>query len=483
MTTFGIIEDIERRILSRELLPGARMPSTRALSSEIGVAAGTVARAYRQLIDRGLLVATVGRGTFVADTDVRNTVWANGYARTDDTTPEFSRAALTNRWLFESRANDGIQLMGGYGDVEKPLGRGLLTSIEAHTRPLDRRFHDLHPADGAAGPRAVVAQALGRMMLRDIAPSQIVLGNGAHTLLDMTLRALVRSGDTILAEHPTYYGALDLFDAYRLKVVPISRSAAGLDFAALEIAARTRHPRLLYLTGSPSTPCGHRLAPEDQTRLLALHRRMRLPIIEDSSLWPFSFDGEVDRPLFSLDEDDLVIHICSFSKWFFPSLRFAAAMGCSREFTRLRHINRGITRISSAFPQFAVSDYLESADFPRDLAASIASYETARNVLCDALQTHLPRHMTVDCPSAGFSVWLDLPKRISPSRLYGQCMRLGVYPLLGSVFSLEDRPVMGVRLAYGQNSEAELVEAARRFGKAIELMAHPMDGKRPSSLA
>lgn len=470
MIASDIVQNIENRIIKGELSPGARMPSTRTLSSDLGVAPGTVARAYRQLTERGLLTATTGRGTFVANTQDQSKIWPDRFARTDDTLPEFSRAALTNRWLFESRANDGIQLMGGYGDVNKPLGQGLLARIKDHGGPLDPRFHELQPADGAMQPRTSIARCLGRMMLRDIEPGQIVLANGAHTLLDMTLRALTRPGDAILVEHPAYYGALDLFDAHRLKVIPISRTEVGLDLSALEIVARTHDPKFFYFSGSPSTPCGHMLNTDDQMRLLSIHRRLRLPIIEDSSLWPFSFDDQRFAPLFSLDRDDLVIHICSFSKWFFPSLRFAVAIGTSREFTRLRQINRGITRISSAFPQFAVGEYLESPAFASDMTASVKVYESARDAFCTSLERHVPTKIKLRRPEAGFSVWLDIPQRLSSSQLYGQCTRLGVYPLLGKVFSLEDKPISGVRLAYGQNSETSLVEGARRFGKAIETL-------------
>ncbi len=154
----------------------------------------------------------------------------------------------------------------------------------------------------------------------------------------------------------------------------------------------------------------------------------QLPVIEDSSLWPFSFEGQPCRPLYSQDEDNLTIHICSFSKWFFPSLRFAAALGRSPEFRQLRQVNRGITRITSAFPQFAVSHYMKSGRFASDLQASNVAYEKARNALFESLKRSCPNDASFQRPDAGFSIWVDLPLQVSSSQLYGQCMRLGVYP-------------------------------------------------------
>lgn len=463
----ALAELIEERIFSGELKPGERLPSTRATSAAHGIAPGTVARAYRKLVARGLLSATVGRGTFVAGA---TRPAGGGMREIDNGSDLFARAALTNRWLFESRAADGIQLMGGYGDVHKPLGTGLIAALQDHGAAHRDVIAELHPPDGAIGPRETIAGRLGAMMGRDIGQDQIILGDGAHAFLDMTLRALTRQGDTILAEHPTYYGALDLFGAHRLKVIPVERGPNGLDLDALDVAARTTAPRLFYFTGNPSTPRGHVLSAPQRQALLALLKKWQLPTIEDSALWPFMFDGRPDPPLANADEDGLVILICSLSKWFFPSLRFAAAIGSGPCFDRLRMINRGITRISPAYPQFAIADYLADATFERDLAASIAAYAGAGRLFVDHLQKALPRRVGIQVPTGGFTVWLDLPETISASQLYGQCLRLGVYPLLAKVFALETRKVSGMRLAFGQNTDADLLEGAQRISRGIELV-------------
>jgi|GEM_PF-2299998 len=467
MNAAGLAQSIEIKILNGTYAAGARLPSTRDMSEQLGIAPGTVARAYRQLQERGLLQATTGRGTFVAGPSEREDLWDGDHVYFDNDLPEFSRAALTNRWLFESRASDGIQLMGGYGDVNKPLGQGLLRQMASERDAFGNRIAELQPADGADDPRTLIAKRLSQMMDHLIEPREIIFGNGAHTLLDMALRALTRPNDIILAEHPTYYGALDLFDAHRLKVIPISRGRDGLDLGALEAAIRVYRPKLFYFTGSPSTPRGNCLNKTERRELLGIIRRTRLPAIEDSSLWPFNLDSAPTRPLFANDETDSIIHICSFSKWFFPSLRFAVALGRSREFVRLRQINRGITRIQSAFPQFEIADYLGSATFEADLEASINEYRAARDELFDALSDRLPRNIVPQRPTAGFSLWIDLPGSVSTSQLYGQCTRHGVYPLPGKVFSLEDRTEPGLRLAFGQNKKRDLKLAAERVAKSI----------------
>jgi len=441
------------------------------MSQETGLAPGTVARAYRMLRDRGLLRAGVGQGTFVSDRSgpalAPRRLSGDGPA---EIAGRHARAALTSRWLFEARANDGIQLMGGYGDVGKALAQGLIARIGERGIASAAAIATLHPADGAAEARNAIADRFTRLMGRHVTGEELVLSHGAHALLDMALRAMTRPGDTILTEHPTYYGALDLFEAHGLDVVPIARTPRGLDLAALEHACRTRSPRLFYFTGSPSTPCGHVLEEGEARDLLALVKKWHLPTIEDSALWPFRFDGRPLPPLYAQDDSALVIHICSLSKWFFPSLRFAVALGTSRSFARLRLVNRGVTRISSVYPQFAVADYLASSAFETDFRSSVAAYAEACDALLAGLHRHLPGRLRPEAPRGGFSVWIELPSRLAPERLYGQCMREGVYPLIGRIFTLKSEEVTGLRLAFGQNPPARLEEASRRLGTALRLV-------------
>lgn len=465
----GLDQHLTNAIQTGRIPAGTRMPSVRALARQLGVAPGTVAKAYTGLQDRGLVAAERGRGTFVcADRAVfgqmGSTVRASPAAAFLGRHP---RATLTARWLADSMVADGVQLMGGYGDVRKPLARAFSDFVARNGVAATGDITQLYPAEGARAARAMVAERISRLAGCPLDEGSIVFGQGANLLLDTTLRALTRPGDTIMTENPTYYGALDLFEAYGLNVAPVRRSAAGLDLDELARLCAAERCRLLYLTGSPSNPLGLVMGDDEEEALREIVRRFDLTVIEDSSLWPFQYGRSRLRPLFSTDISQHVILICSLSKWFFPSLRFAVAIGTSRTFARVNVVNRGVMRITSSFPQFAVAQYLHDDAFEADLEASRVLYLEAREATVRGIAAHLPDDVRHVMPDGGFTIWVNVPPSIPLDRLYAECLRCGVYPLPGHVFAVDGTSGNGLRIAFGQNSADRLDEGIRRLGQAM----------------
>lgn len=463
----ALAEHMTRCIKTGKYAAGLRLPSVRALAKRLGVAPGTVAKAYARLQDEGFLAAERGRGTFVLSRwSLAARTEGGGSPIATSFLGHHPRAALVARWLANTMVTDGIQLMGGYGDPKKPLARGFTASLEEHDTAND--ITRLYMADGAPQALSQVAARFSQLMQAPVAENSIIFGQGANLLLDTTLRAITRPGDVIMAEDPTYYGALDLFEAYGLEVVPISRTAAGLDLDELDRVCARERSRLLYFTGSPSNPFGLVMDDREEGMFRDIVRRRGLTVIEDSSLWPFQYSEPWRRPLFATDVGNQVILICSLSKWLFPSLRLAVAIGTSRNFGRVRLVHRGMMRISSCFPQLPFATYISSQSFERDLQSACALYREARDVAASALELHLPDDVGVTLPGGGFTIWLNLPPTISADRLYAECLRFGVYPLPGHIFSFDRREADGLRLAFGQNDAAQLAEAISRLGKAMQ---------------
>lgn len=448
---------------------GTRMPSVRALAKRLGVAPGTVAKAYAGLRDRALVATERGRGTFVC-ADRAVLAQTEGIARVPPASAflgRHPRATLAARWLADTMVADGIQLMGGYGDPCKPLAKGFSNFVSEHGIAAVGDITQLYPAEGARPARAMVAERLTRLTGQTVGESSIVFGQGANLLLDTTLRALTRPGDAIITEDPTYYGALDLFEAYGLAIAPVRRTSIGLDLDELVRLCSADRCRLLYLTGSPSNPLGLVMDDREEEALREIVRRFDLTVIEDSSLWLFQYGKASRRPLFATDINHHVILICSLSKWLFPSLRFGFAAGTSRTFARINVVNRGVMRITSSFPQFAVGRYLRGKAFERDLEAARGLYAEARNAALEAIATHLPDDIGYVTPGGGFTIWLDIPDSVSLDRLYAECLRCGVYPLPGHVFAVDNGTSNGLRIAFGQNSVERLDEGIRRLGQAM----------------
>ena len=253
-------------------------------------------------------------------------------------------------------------------------------------------------------------------------PGELMLTAGASAGLDMLIRVFTRPGDTVLVEAPSYHEALKVIRDYPVKLVEVPLDEEGLQIDAL--AAQLDHlhqagerPVLLYTIPTFHNPSGVTLNPLRRVRLLELAKQYELLVLEDDVYRDLYFEEPAPPSLHSLDTEDLVIRLGSFSKILAPGLRLGWFIGAEEQLAQLARSGL-VSSGGGATPFVActVAAFCEQGWLEPHIETLRASYRRRRDVMLETLAEHVPAEVTWTHPAGGFFVWLTLPASL-PARV------------------------------------------------------------------
>ena len=395
-------ECLRQGIRSGTLASGARLPASRALAAELGVARNSVLYAYEQLASEGFLVAS-RRGSVVAALAGRRTV---AEPRLNAPAP---RASLSRR-AQNMPALPGSETAAAFAPGVPALGD---FPVLRWRRMLDRAWASLTPAqlnyaDPAGEPalREAIAAHLrvARGALVDAA--QVFITDGTQSSLDLCARAFADAGDKVWLENPGYQGAVAAFRAAQLKTIGIVVDAEGMAPTAGDWLRQ--RPRLIYTTPSHQYPVGSVLSLARRLALIDGARQAGALVVEDDYDSEFRHDGPPLACMQGLAVDAPVVYLGTFSKTLFPALRMGfmvvpTALAPALSEMLARAAPRGRTA-----EQLALAEFITSGQFSLHLRRMRRLYRQRRDALVAALARHLGDVATVHGGSAGMHLALRL---------------------------------------------------------------------------
>ena len=269
--------------------------------------------------------------------------------------------------------------------------------------------------------------------LHAVAPSRIVITPGSYTFLALLARVLVASGP-VLVEAPTYDRMISMLRRAGAQIVPIGRTADGIDLAALEkyleTAVRADRPAFLYVMPSFHNPTGTTMPAPDRERLADLAIRHELLLVEDDPYGQLRFDGESPASLHSLltarGAGHLTVFASSFSKIIAPGLR--VGYGVLPE-----HLAGPVTGAAAdayvsppMWPQAVAYEFLAGGFLPAHLVRAREMLRRRRDTLLGRLDAGLSGHARWTVPDGGYFLWLELPEQLRSADLLEDCERDGV---------------------------------------------------------
>ncbi|MFN8595200.1 MAG: PLP-dependent aminotransferase family protein [Anaerolineae bacterium] len=457
-------------ILSGELKHGLKLPSTRALASELHVSRNTVLNAYQQLLAEGYLESHAGSGTFVAQVLPEQLL----------TPPD--RTSVVNAPLAVSGASQSTQTRSQHtSSTSAAPARSLPRPFRAEVPALDafpyelwtrlvvrqaRRLpHTTFSYQDPAGYRPLrEAIAAHVTVSRQVhcTPEQIVMVSGAQGALDLAARILIKKGEPVWMEDPGYPGARGAFNAAGAQIIPVPIDHEGLMIDAA--LARAPQARLAYLTPSHQFPLGVTMSLTRRLALLDWARRTGAYLIEDDYDSEYRFAGRPLAAMQGLDEAERVIYIGTFSKVLFPALRIGYLILPTHLVGEFLKFRRFVDNHLPILEQAVLTDFIAEGHFTRHLRRMRTLYAERRAALLKAAR-NLP--LDIYAPEAGIHCVGWLPADIDEQALVrqGAAHNLDLTPL--SVFCLEPLPRKGLLLGYGGYSAAEIRAGVRRLAAAL----------------
>jgi GntR family transcriptional regulator/MocR family aminotransferase len=463
-------------ILDRQVPINQPLPSCRALAKDLKVARGTVALAYLQLVDQGLLVARERRGHFVNPDAVtrlprvRTAPRTAGRGRGPDWSRRLTFRPSDDRQIEKPADWISYRYPFVYGQFDPtlfPTAEWRECSLMAlGVREIRNWASDMIDRDDPLLVEQIQARLLPRRGIF-ASPDQIMVTLGAQNALFL-LATLLAGGQSIVAvEEPGYPDVRNIFTSRGAKVVRAQVDEEGLDPDALP-----ERCDYVFTTPSHHCPTSARLSLDRRRQLLDRAGRDDFVVIEDD------YDSQISDPdaplpsLKSLDRECRVIYVGSLSKTLAPGLRLGYLVAEPPLVKELKTLRRLMLRHPPANNQRAVALFLSLGHHDALIARLTQAYTRRRKILSAALARHLPQLRSSDGRS-GNAFWLEGPPGFDTEALARIARENGVLVEPGAVFySAEPPPANMMRMGISSIAEADIEPGVRQLaGVAGTLIA------------
>jgi len=471
-----IRDELAARIASGKLKDGAKLPTVRELAKERSINPMTVARAYRELADRGFITARPGSGSYVS---------RPGRAAANGRTPASAESSIDpggiSSRLFElARAPGVIAFTGNYPSVEMSDASAFVRCLQ---ESLARGAAEYFRYDPPAGREDLREALLSFLASHGIftATSDLIVTSGGQQGMDIVVRSLLRRGDRVILEQPAYFGAINVVRAAGAVPVPVRFGQHGFDLDEMADAIKRHHPRLIIINPTFQNPTGHSVPLDQRHGLVRLALEHGVPILEDDHSPELRFRGEALPPLRALPGADQVVYYTrGFGKTFIPGVRLGFLLPPRSGLQPCLEIKATTDLQSPALLQGALADYLEHSDWKAYLARVTAAYRQRQEQLFDILVDEVGDYGQLSLPEGGLSLWLELASEINAREVYFNAVRRGVAFAVADSFSFRSDQPSALRISFGRTDPNDYEEGANRLAHVLRNVVTP---RRPLSSA
>jgi 2-aminoadipate transaminase len=368
-----------------------------------------------------------------------------------------------------------ITLTGGVPDPESLPFDDLADVARAVLKQEDGRLAlQYGGSQGFLGLREWLAERIGRVEGVSLAPENITITNGSAGALANICETFLDPDDVVIAEAPTYPGAMRTVRAQgaRVEAVPVDSEGLRPDALAQTVEALIRRgarPKLVYTIPNFHNPTGATLSLERRRAVLEIARRHRLLIVEDDAYGEIRFEGERVPSFFALSGGDGVLRVGTFSKVLATGLRVGWVAAAQEPIDYLLRMRFDMG--TSPWIQRLLTEYVSRGLLDRHLPHVVEIYRRKRDAMAAALEQHCAPYLTWRLPEGGFFLWLEMDRGVQPAALREAAAQEGVAYVSGDTFFEDHSGSQFIRLAYSFVAEREIREAIRRLGRALERAA------------
>lgn len=467
-----VIELIERDILEE----GTALPSSRELAGKLGVDRTTVYRAYQELMALGYLVSRPGSYT---------TVRKRPKVITKISPPEkglinWSKiSSESSRYLYNVYRNFSPEKA-----PDAPPDLINLSTLNPDSRifPVNdfrRCMNQVLVNEGPkilsygeyAGYRPLREDIAQRLQIHGIAasPDDVLITNGAQQALELILKLLAGKGRKVAIESPTYANMIPLLRHHNISILEIPMDNKGMDLGVLKSRLEKDRPAFVYTIPNFHNPTGITTSQSHREALLRLCEEYAVPLVEDGFEEEMKYFGKVVLPIKSMDRNQVVIYLGTFSKVLFPGVRIgwiAAERECIK---RLTAIKRFVDLSGSTVVQAAMSAFLRQGYYDLHLKRMHRIFRKRMQVALNSLKESLPRHINWTKPDGGYTIWVDLKQSYEdePS-LKEFLLKYRVMASPGDYYFHSSQPRRYLRISIASLNEHEIREGIARLGRALD---------------
>jgi len=429
------------------IAPDTKLPTIRRFAESLNVNAVTIVNAYRYLENRRAVYSITGSGIYAADLGVSETAVGPAILTREkkdnpEATIDFSKASISNE-LFPVREFKSL-----FNEVlDRDKGDAFEYEEIRGYRPLREAF----------------CEYMARFGLKPLADRVHVI-SGAQQGIDIASKTLLKTGDAVIIESPTYLGAMASFYSRGASVYEIPMRSGGVDIETLTALVRKFKPKLFYCMPYFQTPTCYSYSLENKRALLELAYKYNFYILEEDNQSDFNYREEAIVPIKALDYRNKVIYLKSFSKLLMPGLRIGFML-LPKSISQAALAAKQTSDIdTSGFLQRAFHLFLEKGMFYEHAKKMRNIFEIRYNHTLNALNRNLKGLLGYSEPGGGLNFWLSLPP--GKESFFDKLSAAGVSVSEGSMFSFEQN-LPFFRISFADIAPADIDAGIEIIGRCL----------------
>jgi len=363
-----------------------------------------------------------------------------------------------------------VSLAGGMPNVSS-LPKELIT--ESFKKLMSSRGDMALQYGGGQGDITLRGQIHDIMALEGINSSveDLVVTTGSQHGLELIAGLFLDEGDVVIAEGPSYVGALGIFRHYQATVEHVYTDNDGMSPEALkEAIAKLKKAgkkiKLLYLVPNFANPSGVTLSAKRRPEILEIAKANNILVVEDNPYGLLYFDKKPPKALRSMDDN--VIYLGSFSKILVPGFRVGYVLAPPPIREKLVLAQESAILCPSAFSQMMISEYLATADWKKQVDTFRGVYKERKDAALKAMKKYLPTLNTTK-PDGGFYLWVDLPKGMDSKAMLPLAVKELVAYTPGTAFYGDGQGKDKLRICYSFPTPERIDLGIKRLSNVINL--------------
>lgn len=416
-----LTKQIKQAVLAGKLTCGARLPSSRAMATELGISRNTAMAAIEHLKAEGYLEARQGSGTRIAD--VSRTELGRSTGDLTVKAPVFQHR-LARQWqtalaVYHQATPDLPQpFRPGIPDVKVFPYELWNASLRRASRRLDERAAGYGDISGHPWFREVLATHLAETRGVIAEPSQILVTASARGATSLIASALLDPGDAVWVEEPGFRGPKTIFAAAGAALIPVPVDEHGITLATASVLPR---PRLIYATPSHQYPTGTIMRLSRRLDLLNIAAKANAYIIEDDYDSEFQYRGRPIAALQGLDRAGCVLYVGTFSKSLLPSLRIGFIVAPKDLAPQLAQVHRNTGQLVPPVIQLAAADFIDSGQYRAHVRRMRTLYAKRLDLFAELIAAKSGGRLSATVPDGGMQTVVSdaagIDDRVLASRL------------------------------------------------------------------
>lgn len=434
----------------------SRLLPSRELARRLGLSRNTVTDALDQLVAEGYLEARVGAGTFVTSTMRATHAPVSPRSRA---LPKNPARLASVKVALEAVGSSAGPLRNGCPALASFPMRTWQRLARKHLAAPDAATLDYGDASGLLALRAAIARHVAQFRGVVADPSRVIVVEGAQGAMQLAAFVLAQRGDRVAIEDPCYQNARAILVANGLTL-----EAVAVDDDGMRTSELPKEAALAYVTPSHQFPLGGTLPLARRGQLLEWARRVDAYVIEDD--YDSEYDAHPIPALQSLDRDERVIYVGTFSKTLAPGMRLGYLVVPDHLAESFRFARELFSLGSSAALQAMLAEFIDGGHFSRHIRRTSKLYDRRRAILVDVLSRTLPRGFALGPTLKGLHVAVTAPRSFDDVA-FASSMTNGerVLPISQMCVKRTDRH--GLLLGFGSDNDAALARSAKNLAAAL----------------